>query len=217
MEKYHARTKKKKALFTRSLLSFLYYYDFSEEDRAGVEYISALIAAGANIHSRDHNGDTPLHLACNSASIIQLLVAAGADVNDRNNGGDTALICAARNGSPKGVQALLDKKTNVNMRNQYGYSALMCVISFCSDKDAVYHLDWYLTIVNALLSAGAITNIQSNEGTTALMLAACRSYRLPMVQALLKEGADRTLKDKVRKRAIDYATTENIKALLLNK
>ncbi len=215
MKKFKAKTKNKKGLFTRALLSFLYYYDFPDEDHAEVKYVSALITAGATIHSRDCNGDTPLRLACNSVPIIQLLVAAGAHVDDRNNGGDTALICAARNGSREGIKALIDKKANVNIRNQRGNNALMCVISFCSDKDAIYHLDWYVTIVKALIKAGTHINKQSNKGTSALMLAASKSHRLPMVQALLAAGANQNLKDKAGKRAIDYAATEEIKALLL--
>jgi len=51
--------------------------------RCGIDVISVLLDAGANIHQRDHSNMLPLHIAALShdAPVCQLLIAHGADVN----------------------------------------------------------------------------------------------------------------------------------------
>ena len=70
---------------------------------ANLETVAMLIAAGADIHARDGNGETPLLRAgyyggFRNVEIIEILVEAGADVNDRNEHGWTVLERAL--GSP---------------------------------------------------------------------------------------------------------------------
>ena len=89
---------------------------------ANLETVAMLIEAGADIHARDGNGETPLLRAgyyggFRNREIIEILVEAGADVNDRNEHGWTVLERAL--GSPADrvtdiVRRLLELGADVN-------------------------------------------------------------------------------------------------------
>ena len=53
---------------------------------------------GFSVREPDANGNTPLHLACESHNmkLIELLVLHGADVNACNNAGNTPLLYCAK-------------------------------------------------------------------------------------------------------------------------
>ena len=54
---------------------------YAASQKTGLSYITNLLKAGANKDSRDHNGMTPLHLACRfgNISLVRLLLDEGAD------------------------------------------------------------------------------------------------------------------------------------------
>ena len=89
---------------------------------ANLETVAMLIEAGADIHARDGNGETPLLRAgyyggFRNPEIIEILVEAGADVNDRSEHGWTVLERAL--GSPADrvadvVRRLLDLGADAN-------------------------------------------------------------------------------------------------------
>lgn len=58
--------------------------------------VVAFLRAGASVHARNEDGETPLHQAVYCGAIfVRLLLQAGADVNAVDNGGETALhFCA---------------------------------------------------------------------------------------------------------------------------
>ncbi len=76
------------------------------------EMITILIQAGANVHARDKDGYTPLHLAASAnqnPEIITILINAGSDVNVQSHNKETPLHRAAIwNENPKVIMALLD-------------------------------------------------------------------------------------------------------------
>lgn len=59
--------------------------------------VRILIRAGANIETRDHAGDTPLHVAARAPSLkaAEVLLAAGALVDARNKDDKTPLLLVA--------------------------------------------------------------------------------------------------------------------------
>jgi ankyrin repeat protein len=57
-----------------------------------------LLAAGANVCSRDNIGRTALHRAWNGLTAVHSLLAAGADLNATDNAGETARQALARHG-----------------------------------------------------------------------------------------------------------------------
>ena len=65
-----------------------------------IQCVKMILKAGADINTRDENGNTALIKAANDGneSIVQLLLKEGAKVNIKNNIGKTALYCAVING-----------------------------------------------------------------------------------------------------------------------
>ena len=66
------------------------------------EFVSALLARGADVDAADDNGWTALHIACHQqfGASVAALVAAGANVNLKNSAGDAAcqLACVVSEG-----------------------------------------------------------------------------------------------------------------------
>src|SRR4029077_676507 len=62
------------------------------------QIVSDLVAAGADVNSRDETGLTPLMMAAaaGNAEIASTLITAGADVNAKNTEGHTALDLAEK-------------------------------------------------------------------------------------------------------------------------
>jgi ankyrin repeat protein len=52
-----------------------------------------LVSKGAGVNTKNDEGSTPLHLACEfaSAETVRFLVSKGADVNTKNDEGSTPL------------------------------------------------------------------------------------------------------------------------------
>ena len=105
--------------------------------RGQTEIVQVLIAAGADVNTRDSYGYSALMEVARGAAgegaagrIMQALLDAGADVNARENQfGNSALILAALRGDAEIVQALLDAGANVNAANNNGETPLFAAVS----------------------------------------------------------------------------------------
>ena len=74
------------------------------------EMIAMLVALGADVNKRVHNGETAAMIAAqynHTPGVIEALKAAGADMAAKDDQGQTALDFAARNGNKVAEQALL--------------------------------------------------------------------------------------------------------------
>ncbi|XP_059162586.1 ankyrin repeat domain-containing protein 17-like [Physella acuta] len=103
--------------------------------RYGREFlVKILIFHGANIETRDDDGNTPLLICAEKGftDIALSLVDKGADINSYNKDGDTALLLSIQaSGSSELVRRLLDNdKGNLKMdhKNNNGCDALMKAI-----------------------------------------------------------------------------------------
>ena len=163
-----------------------------------VEMADLLIAAGANIKTRNRFGATPLSLACinGGAGIIGSLLKAGEDPNAVvSDVGDTALMLAARTGKPDALKVLLEHGADPNKTNNEGQTALMWA---AAEKNAA--------AIKTLIDHGADVNAQTYKlpppspfqlifsapfpsgGMTALLYAA-RQNDLESAKLLLDSGA----------------------------
>eukprot|EP00752_Nemacystus_decipiens_P008066 g7210.t1 len=91
-----------------------------------VGVLQAFLDHGADVNSRNHDGDTPLDLATksNQAGAVAALIDAGADVDGHMCHFIPRLGWAAKYASRSTMLALLQRGANVNSRNEYGWTPL---------------------------------------------------------------------------------------------
>jgi hypothetical protein len=108
--------------------------------------VKDLLDAGANVNSKDENGDTALIVASRDGytEIVEMLLKAEANVDIKNNKGNTALMQAAGWNQPRVVEILLKAGANVDIKNNNGFTAL--VRAQLNDRQ---------DIINMLQAAGA--------------------------------------------------------------
>lgn len=152
------------------------------------ELAKILLEAGANPNLREDGGNPPIHFAAmrDDIDLCNLLLEHDADPMIKNLNDQATLQVAARNDSPKIIEALIAvESVDVNAVDFNGETALHYAATY-----------GFPNSVRALLKHPDIdVNTQSTiSGITALHGAA---YEVSMgcVRALLKAGADPTIKD----------------------
>lgn len=116
-----------------------------------LEIVKLLTEAGCKLERKDHDGRTPLALACihNQGMIAEYLVSQGADVNTIDNCGNSPLLHAINTGLSINmdiVAILLEAGANPNHTNKYGVTALITAIRRSSE----HSLDGPLTIAQLI-------------------------------------------------------------------
>jgi hypothetical protein len=122
------------------------------------------------------------------ADFVRELLAAGADAAFNSPGVGTSLMAAAWDCKLEAAHALLAHGAQVNAANVKGETALMYAAHTCHDEQ----------MVKLLLDSGANPNAKTPENYTALMWAAGSPLN---TEALLKAGADPTVKNRFGKTA----------------
>jgi len=185
--------------------------------------IDWLLAHGANIHLRNHDGYSCLDISISHGftGLTQLLIDAGAvitcpeaaamnsvswldrcleeglSIDAKNASGETALFVATQFGYRKLAEYLILNEADVNLADCNGTTPLMeaCGRS-CHDMALL------------LIEAGADIHARNNEGWTALM-AASYAGMSDMVKRLLQCGAEREMVDRYGMTAEKYALQQN--------
>lgn len=177
----------------------------TSKEKICVNALKALISAGADVNTRDLNGNFPLILASGNGLthiVTELLSVPGILVNQSdqvNKDGHTALMEAAFYHHPDCITALLTAQNiDVNKADSNGQTALMKAVDLPVDNSAAS--------VSALLSHSCIlVNQQNIFGHTALMQAIF-FHNTPAVVALLKApGLMINLKNQKGESAISIA------------
>jgi ankyrin repeat protein len=154
----------------------------------------ALIAAGAEINSRDRNENTPLFSAAErgNTDIVRFLVAKKVNVNARQGNGYTPLIVAIRWGTEKSqigeiARLLIDGGADVNARKpgggwgpagSDGQTALQQAAEF-----------GYASVVELLIRRGADVNLAFKDGRTPLYWAVKNGHK-EIIETLIRSGAN---------------------------
>ena len=169
-----------------------------------VERVTALLAEGAAVNSRDRNGDSPLNMAAakGNEALAEALLSAGADVNLANIAGVTPLMGASFSGKPKLVRRLLDAGARIQPFDRvHKNAAVYAAAHGCTE------------CLDELLRAGTDVNARLDNDLTLLMWATGYGHEAT-VRLLLERGADPTLKDNRGKSAADMARDSSFPALI---
>jgi uncharacterized protein len=180
--------------------------------------LQRLIDARADLNARDANGRTPLHVAtfARQTQALRLLALAGADLGALDNDRYDAVTIAAVADDEATLSLLLSLGASAKLvTSRYDGSALIAAAHLGHDGvvrqliqagaplDHVNNLHWtaliesivlgqggprHVATLQALVEAGADTQLADRQGQTPLALARARGYA-PMVQILLKAGA----------------------------
>ena len=187
--------------------------------------VEALIAAGADLEARDDDGETALIAASESGrglKVVHVLLAAGSDLEARGDAGRTALIAATRARGSMMLEALLVAGADLGARNRGG--ALAAQIAAITDATASprsrmpggflglqfddtneWSLAAELTVVQALVAAGADPRVRDAQGATPLMHAAGYSSNPKMVEVLVTAGSELDALDIAGRSALMWA------------
>ena len=121
--------------------------------------LKSLVNAGAEVNSKDDNGNTPLFWAASRGVLAnaQILLQANGDKAAVNNNGDTLLHRSASNGHVMMVKFWVNKcELDVNAQNSIGDTPLHVAVKAGLAQ-----------IVNMLLELGADKSIKNKEGMIA--------------------------------------------------
>lgn len=137
-----------------------------------VAEVRRMLAAGADVNSRDEAGATLLMQAAQAGNLamVEAVIDAGADVNASDERGWTALVKAVYNHEQKRgfgdvVRALIEAGANIEVAIGYGVRPLMLAAGY-GETD----------VVAALLEAGADPLARNDGGYTALMMVKQKNY-----------------------------------------
>lgn len=164
----------------------------SDNERAMVN----LIFRGFDPNTRDERGRPGLVAALHQGSLgvfDVLLKSPGIRVNDASRQGETPLMMACIKGHLALARELIRRGADVNRE---GWTPLHYAASADTPQT--------LAIIQLLLEENAYIDSESPNGTTPLMLAAQYSSEA-VVDWLLKEGADATLRNQRGFTAADFA------------
>ncbi|KAL8644167.1 MAG: hypothetical protein Q9226_007903 [Calogaya cf. arnoldii] len=156
-----------------------------------VRFVNKLLDYGAEINSKDSQGGTALHFACDSyaaetssrVSAIKALFERGLDVKTRNNEGQTALHQAVQNGHQEIVKTLITYNAHLNVQDEIGSTPLHRAVRSRRQE-----------MVETLITSNAHPNIQDETGSTPLIHAMDLDQTSIALQ-LLRHGADVNIQD----------------------
>ena len=185
-------------------------------DVAAIERLAS--ASRAALEARDAHGRTALHVAtfARQQAAVRALLAAGADTGAFEDGRYDAVTIAAVANDEETLRVLLGRGASAKLvTSRYDGTALIAaahlghdgvvrqLIAAGAPLNHVNNLHWtalieaivlgdggarHLRTLQALLEAGADTQLTDREGRTPLQLAKGRAYE-PMVRALIAAGA----------------------------
>jgi ankyrin repeat protein len=178
--------------------------------------VELLLAGGAHVEQTLPGALRPLMLAAALGQVrcIHLLLAHGAELGAVDAEGHTALHHAARFGcrSSEAVpalatwDALAPSRAQLDQPNALGETALLLLLGAAEPAGTPLRIEALLPQLDHLLDLGVALDVQDQRGFSALHWAAQHGL-LPVVQRLLRVGADPGLRDSLARSAAEVALT----------
>jgi ankyrin repeat protein len=169
--------------------------------------IKALLDAGADINAKTKSGATALMFAARSSpsSIVKALLEAGADVNAIDNKNKTALsylmegddLDVINEPDPELIATLVSAGADVNVTYFQGETPLFYAVKIHN-----------LSLINALLHAGADVNASDKYTGTVLQFAVRIRSSVQIISSLINAGADVNVKNRQDESLIKIAVTQ---------
>lgn len=146
---------------------------------------------------------TPLIAASSegNAECVNLLLASKANVNAKDKDGTNSVMAASARGHLDVVTALLAAGANVNDQNADGHTALMFAYNGKNQVETLW--ERYTQFVMEAESNGEGKDEVDDNGTGPIIEEALKNHTA-LVQLLVKNGADQSLKDKEGHVAKDF-------------
>ena len=131
--------------------------------RGQTDAAMALIEMGANVHSRNNSGSTPLHMASmgetwrnsryNCAQTCVSLLSKGAAVNTKDNMGRSALHRSCQYGRVESCVCLINHGADINLQDIYGRAPLHVAVNLNMPQ-----------IISILVEKGADVSVKNSGG-----------------------------------------------------
>lgn len=150
--------------------------------QASEEGVSAIISASSEGHPE----------------VVEALLAAGADKDAADVDGTTALMAAAARGHMGVAEKLVAAGANVNVQNNDGHSALMFAYNGKNQVETLFER------YSQYLKEADDDKDEEADGGTGPIIREALAYHTALVDLLLKNGADASLKDKEGHTAKDF-------------
>ncbi len=173
--------------------------------RGDVEAVKSLLEEGANVHTSNASGVTPLIAAAykNHTEVAELLISAGADVNVQDNTQQSAYLISTADGFLELLQLTLANGADVHSLDSFNGTGLIRaadrghveivaeLLKTDIDIDHVNRLGWtalleaiilsdggprHIETVRLLVDAGVDINLADGRGVTPLEHARQRGY-----------------------------------------
>jgi ankyrin repeat protein len=155
------------------------------------------------IDSASDEGITPLLAASSEghAEVVKLLVDAKADVNAKDKDQTNSLMAAAARGHTGIVELLLKAGSNVNDQNADGHTALMFAYNGKNQVETLW--ERYLQFIKES-KVDKPEDEKIDDGGTGAIISDALENHSKMIDLLIKNGADQSLKDKEGHTAKDF-------------